>query len=789
MRTLSENRLSLIRDDVMKRGGSFIPDFHPFAHDVAAWRAMKQEGSSVVQMRAAFLPEEVKAATIRIYPHWRLAGEHLIPGQWGHSFGLTKDNPPVERLAELGLDPKQAPEIKEAASRFVQRGNSPLQAVGRAEAQSQVGVGNWSSASVVWAGGWVENHSIRDYAKVLRVGFAAMAKDVESRLAEGDIADPDFVRKENFWRAALSCCQAGVELGRRYAELARRLAENCGSRIADCGLNGNSKDNGNGQEALEIARLLRMAEACEQVPAKPARTFFEAVQSLWLAHILTAGEDCINANSIGRLDQILQPYYQADLAAGRITHAEAVELMEELACKLYLDYEVQAITLAGLNADGSQAANEMTDVILEATGNVGFVRDLSVRLSPQSDPKLVRRCAELVIKGGGIPFFFNDDCFVKAMSDRGIALEDARGYSPIGCIELTIPGKANPHAVSGWFSAAKCLELALFNGRDPRTGEQLGPNTGELESFTDCDQLEQALRRQMEHFAKKMVYGINRGELSQRERGPLPYWSLLTDDCVARGRDITDGGAVYYYHSVCFLGTANVADSLTAIRRLVFEGRRIAPAELLHALRSNFEGFEPIRQMLLSAPKYGNGVAEVDEVAARQNNWFIDTMDGFRSTLGGRFFVHLFSFRCNIEFGRSLGATPDGRRAGEPLAYSLSAQQGRDQKGVSAMMQSLARLPHSRAGGATAAIIDLDPKLVAPPDGAARLTQIIQAALAMGVGQLQFNVTTAERLRQAQQDPEKYGNIPVRVAGYSQMFKLLEPDLQEMVIARTKHQT
>jgi formate C-acetyltransferase len=804
---LLDGRLSAIRDDVMKRGGSFIPDRHPFEHDLAAWRAMKQEGSSVVQARAAFLLEEVKAATIRIYPHWRLAGEHLIPGQWGHSFGLTKDNPPLERLAELGVDPKLAPEIKEAASRFVQRGNSPLQAVGRADAKNLLGIGNWGQGGVAWAWGWIENHSIRDYAKVLRVGFAAMAQDIESRLAAADIAEPDFVRKENFWQAALSVCQAGVELGRRYAELARGMGVSpmCSTGVPPVSGQRKQQQQRNGKDRAEtalehtgkmpvpqpsdIARLTRMVEACEQVPAKPARTLFEAVQSLWLAHILTGGEDGINANSIGRLDQILWPYYQADLAAGRVTHDEAVELMEELACKLYLDYEVQAITLAGLNADGSQAANEMTDIILEATGNVGFVRDLSVRLSTRSDPKLVRRCAELVIQGGGIPFFFNDDCFVKAMSDRGIALEDARGYSPIGCIELTIPGRANPHAVSGWFSAAKCLELALFNGKDPRTGEQLGPCTGDFESFTDCDQLEQALQRQMDHFARKMVYGINRGELSQRERGPLPYWSLLTDDCIARGRDITDGGAVYYYHSVCFLGTANVADSLTAIRRLVFEGRRIAPADLLQALRSNFEGFEPIRQMLLSAPKYGNGVAEVDEVAARQGNWFIDTMDTFRSTLGGRFFVHLFSFRCNVEFGKAVGATPDGRRAGEPLAYSLSAQQGRDQKGVSAMIQSLSRLPHNRAGGATAAIIDLDPKLVAPPDGAARLTQIIQAALNMGVGQLQFNVTTVERLRQAQQDPEKYGNIPVRVAGYSQMFKLLEPDLQEMVIARTKHQT
>ncbi len=468
-----------------------------------------------------------------------------------------------------------------------------------------------------------------------------MAMDLESRLAAADIGEGDFPRKENFWRAALSVCQAALELGKRYAALVRTMAAQA-------------------DDGAEKARLSRMAEACERVPARPARNFFEAVQSLWLAHILTAGEDCINANSIGRLDQILWPYYQADRDAGGITRRQAVELMEELACKLYLDYEVQAITLAGLKPDGSQAANELTDIILDATGNVGFVRDLSVRLSPQSDPKLVRRCAELVVKGGGIPFFFNDDCFVPALAQRGIDLEDARNYSPIGCIELTIPGKANPHAVSGWFSAAGCLELALFNGQDPRTGEQVGPATGRFEDFASVADLHRAIERQMAHFAPRMVYGINRGELLQRERGVLPCWSLLTDDCIARGRDITDGGAVYYYHSVCFLGTANVADSLAAIGKLVFDERRIAPAELLAALRANFEGHEPMRQMLLSAPKYGNGIAGVDQVAADLDNWFIDHMDRYRSTLGGRFFVHLFSFRCNVEFGRAVGATPDG---------------------------------------------------------------------------------------------------------------------------------
>ena len=239
---------------------------------------------------------------------------------------------------------------------------------------------------------------------------------------------------------------------------------------------------------------------------------------------------------------------------------------------------------------------------------------------------------------------------------------------------------------------------------------------------------------------------------------------------------------------MAFLGTANVADGLTAIRKLVFEEKRITAGELLEALRADFEGFEPLRQMLLTrSPKYGNGVEEVDRVAAWVDERFIDLMDGFRTPLGGRYVVHLFSFRCNIEFGRATGAGPDGRKARTPIAYSLSAQQGRDRQGVTAMMQSLSRLPHARAAGATAAIVDIDPKVVQGPHGADLLAKIIRGAMDMGVGQLQFNVVTADRLRQAQEDPERYGNLVVRVAGYSQRFNLLTPDLQELVISRTKH--
>jgi formate C-acetyltransferase len=564
-------------------------------------------------------------------------------------------------------------------------------------------------------------------------------------------------------------CDAGIALGRRHAELARRLAREAA-------------------DPDERGRLESIAAVCARVPEYGARSLREAVQALWFAHVLTCAEDSINANSIGRLDQILQPYYQADLDAGALAPDDALELMEDLACKLYLDYDVQQICLGGQTPDGRDAANAMTCLILEATRRLGFIRCISVRLHARSPEPLVRAAAELVCEGGGIPFFFNDEAVIRALTDRGIALEDARDYAPIGCVEITIPGRANPHAVSGWLNAAKCLELALFDGVDPSTGQRFGPSTGPFASHESFESLLAAFRQQLDDFTQRMVYWCNRGELAQAERGPLPCWSTLTDHCIERGRDITDGGAKYVYHSIAFLGVPDAADALAAIRRLIYEERQVLPVDLLAALKADFKGYEALRGMLLSrAEKYGNDADGVDRLAADICRHFIETMDGFRSPLGGRYFVHLFSFVCNLTFGLSTGALPDGRRAGEPLAYSLSPHQGRDQEGVTAMMKSLAKIPHHLAAGSSAAIIELDPALVRGAAGVDRMASLIRTGVAMGIGQMQFNVVTAEALEKALADPERYGNIQVRVAGYSSKFRLLNRPLQEHIIARTKH--
>ncbi len=773
---LSE-RLARLKERVMQRQGSFAADSNPFLRDAALWCAAR-DGRSRVQVRAELLLQIVKRASIEIGADWTLAGEHLAPSVHGFGFAFQSEpcQAPLERLYELDIAPEDAPRVRDLVRNWLRcpgsvDGALGAYAVGMSRPGSERARSNCGTPpSFVYNGnGWIENHSVRDYAKVLRIGFSGIRREVEERLAVLPIADPETPPAESFLRAALSVCDAGILLGERYAEHARALAAQTDS-------------------ASERTRLLNMAALCDRVPAQGARSLAEATQSLWLAHILTCGEDSINANSIGRLDQILFPYYDADLQAERTTRAQALELMEELACKLYLDYDVQAITLGGLDAQGRDAVNELSYVILESTRNVEFVRDVSVRLHKGSPAPFVHLASEMVARGGGIPFMFNDDCFVKALTDRGIALEDARNYAPIGCIELTVPGRANPHAVSGWFNALKCLELALFDGRDPRNSQQYGPHTGLLTDMTCYEQLYQAYCAQVEHLAREMVYHCNRGELLQREWGPLPCWSTLTDDCIARGRDITDGGAVYNYHSICFMGTADVADGLAAVRKLVFEERHVSAEALLQALRDNWQGHEALRQRFLhDAPKYGNDIPEVDAIARQVGEHFIGLMDQMRSPLNGRYYVHLFTFLLNIGYGKATGATPDGRLAEEPLAYSLSAHQGRDEAGVTALINSVSRLPHDQSGGATAAIIEIDPKLVETPEGVDRLAEAIQSAIDIGVGQMQWNVTTVERLLLAQQDPEHYGNITVRVAGYSQMFKLVERELQNHIIARTKH--
>jgi formate C-acetyltransferase len=623
---------------------------------------------------------------------------------------------------------------------------------------------------VFFGWGYSLNHSVRDYAKVLTVGFEGIRRDIEAARGRLDWKRPEDIRRRLFLQSAHKIADAACQMGRRYADAARALAA-----ATDC--------------PHRRAELLAIAAVCDQVPARPARTFREALQALWFAHMITFWEDGLNANSLGRLDQILWPAYERDARENGLARDAALELLHAFHLKLYQTYDVQQATVGGQKPDGSDATNALSTLVLEAIRSLGLLRCQSVRVCRTTPPDLLRLAVDLVAEGGGIPFFFNDEAVVPALVAKGIPVEDARDYAVIGCVEITIPGRASPHAVSHMMNVAKCLEFALHDGFDPHTGQQLGPHTGDPRAFTAFDQLWDAYAAQLAWWAERAAYWSNCGELAQEDLDPLPYLSMLTDDCIARGLDIAWGGARYNYHSTCAIGIPNVADSLAAVRQLVFEEKALPMGELLDALRANFADREPLRQRLLHrAPKYGNDEPAVDDLAAAVARHYCETMHELRTVRGGRFHAHLFSFVWHVHpCGAGTGALPDGRRAGEPLAYSLSPMQGRDFQGLTAVLNSLARIPHHLAAASSSAIIEIDPALVGSDEGRERFAQALRTALDRGVGQLQFNVVTAETLEAARAHPGQYANLAVRVSGYSYRYTLLDPAMQAHILARTKH--
>ena len=617
--------------------------------------------------------------------------------------------------------------------------------------------------------GYSLNHSVRDFARVIDEGFEGIKAEIEAELAGLDWKRPEDIRRRLFLESALKIADAACQMGRRYADHARTLADQ-----ADC--------------PDRRAELLRIAEVCDRVPAKPARNLHEALQALWFAHTITFWEDGLNANSIGRIDQMLWPCYERDVRGNGLTRAQAVELLHCFHLKLYQTYDVQQGMVGGQKPDGTDATNDLSYLVLEAIRSLGLIRCQSVRVCSTTPPELLRLACDLVAEGGGIPFFFNDEQIIAALVDKGIPIEEARDYAAIGCVEITIPGRSFPHAVSHMMNVAKCLELALHDGFDTHTDRQVGPHTGDAAAFTSFEQLWDAYTAQLEWWCERAAYWSNCGETAQEDLDPLPYRSILTRDCVARGLDIAWGGARYNYHSTCAIGIPNVADSLAAVRRLVFGEQALTMAELLDALRSNFEGREDLRQMLLHrAPKYGNDEPYVDAIAADVARHYCETMHELRTIRGGRFHAHLFSFVWHVHpCGAGTGALPDGRRAGEPLAYSLSPMQGRDFQGLSAVLNSLARIPHHLAAASSSAIIEVDPKLL-EGEGRERFADAVRTALDNGVGQLQFNVVSAETLEDARAHPELHQNLAVRVSGYSYRFCLLDPAMQDHIIQRTKH--
>lgn len=626
---------------------------------------------------------------------------------------------------------------------------------------------NACTEGAVWSPGVAENHTVLGYEKVLKLGFSGILAEIENRLKKLDLNDGESIKKKLLLDCARDMAKSACGLGERYKHEAQEQLKTC-------------------MDYVRAQELKNMIDVLGSVPCNPARNFYEAVQSLWFAHIINTWEDGINANSIGRIDQILYPYYKKDLDDGRITREEAFELLCCLWIKLYRDYDVQQAMIGGVDKNGQDAANELSFMLLDVTDALDFVRCLSVRLHSGSPPALIKRALEIVGKGNGIPFFFNDDVMIPALVSNGVALEDARDYAAIGCVEITIPGKANPHAVSNRINLLKCLELALNDGRSITCGDQVGVHTGDPAGMKTVQDVIAAYEKQVEYFTKIACFESNRLEMQNSLTLPLVYKSILTEGCLESGRDFSDGGAMYNYHESMPMGIPNVADSLAALDTLVFREKKFTLPQVVQMMKDDFPD-EYVRQEFLNrAPKFGNDDDAADLFAADVLAHFCRTLKKIKGVSGLGFFAQPFTFLWLIEAGRMTAATPDGRRQGENIAYSISPMQGRDGSGLTAVLNSIAKLPANLAAGSTSAIIEVDPVLF-EPDKIEHMVVLLHTAFQKGVGQLQFNVTNAETLKKAQAEPDKYQNLAVRVSGFSQKFCLLDKSLQDHIIARTKH--
>ncbi len=755
-------RLLRRRDRVLASPSALSTDawWRPYYY-LQGWR--EAEGEPLPLRNAAGLARVIEKMPVRLAEEELLVGEHGNPPMFPNFGGEITLTQRAEIRAALPAWPAEELITWLQERPFAWQALAPV-----APPPPEMQAAREHGVIVVW--GTDLNHSIRAYEKVLRLGFSGLRAQVEEQLARLSPAAPEASHHRANLLAWQRLCRAAEGLGLRHAQAARERAAACADRA-------------------EAAEWEEVAVVCERVPALPARTFREALQALWFAHMITVWEDGVNANGIGRIDQFLWPYLEADLAAGRLTWQQAGDLLAALWIKLYQTYDVQQMMIGGQTADGQDAVNPLTYLVLDVTEALGFIRCLSARVHRGSPREFLSRCVDLLAHGGGIPFFFNDEALLPALTAKGIPLQDARDYAAIGCIEITIPGKANPHAVSHWINLLKVLELALNDGRDLLDGTQLGPRTGTLAEMRSMDEVLAAYAEQLRYFADWAVYGSNAAELAHRQQYRLPYLSLLTDDCVARGLDIIEGGARYNYHSSAAMGIPNVADSLAALETVVFSDRRVTPAEMLAVLRENFAGRADLLGYLRHrVPKYGNDQELPDRYAADLARQYCELLGGYRTVTGGTFFCHLFTFTLMLGYGKLTAASPEGRPAGEPLAYSVSPVQGRDREGFTAVLNSLARLPHHLAAASSSAILEAHPSLLQGREGHEAFVDMLTTAIDRGVGQLQINVVSAETLREAQRDPERYRSLCVRVSGFSQQFVLLEREMQDHIIARTKHE-
>jgi formate C-acetyltransferase len=554
----------------------------------------------------------------------------------------------------------------------------------------------------------------------------------------------------------------------------------------------------------ERAILEKIAATCRRVPAHAPRDFQEALQYYWFCHlgVITElnGWDAFNP---GHLDQHLLPFYERGLAEGKLTREGAKELLEAFFVKFnnhtapskvgvtaaesgtYTDFA--NINIGGLLADGSDGSNEVSHILLEIVDELHLLQpSTNLQVAAETPDEVLEHALRVIRKGYGFPSLFNADAAVAEQLRQGKTLKDARAGGCSGCVEVGAFGK-EAYILTGYFNLVKILEIALHDGRDPRTGQQLGPRTGEASAFATFDDLYDAFETQLRHFVDVKIAGNQVIARMYAREMPAPFLSVLIDDCIANGRDYNAGGARYNNRFIQAVGIGTITDSLAAIKGVVFEAEVVGLPQLVSAMEADFEGSEALRQRLVNrAPKYGNDDDRADELMRRVFDSTFDCIDGRPAGIGGVHRLEMLPTTSHVYFGSVTGATADGRRAGAPLSEGISPVQGADRNGPTAVFRSAAKMDHIKTGG-TLLNMKFTPSLIAGDEGIERLRHLVRGYFEMDGHHVQFNVVDAATLREAQADPDSHRDLIVRVAGYSDYFCDLSDALQEEIIERTEH--
>ena len=630
-------------------------------------------------------------------------------------------------------------------------------------------------------------HAILD-DKIYRKGMLDFKQDItENRKKLDFLHDPRAYEKDQEYQAMDICADAVMVFAQRYADEAAQLAQ---------------------QQTDPVRRkeLEQIAEVCTYVPAHAPRNFREALQSYWFVHLSVITElNTWDSFNPGRLDQHLLPFYEKGLQEGILSAEQAREQLQCFWIKFnnqpappkvgiteeqsgtYTDFAL--INMGGLRpTDGSNGVNDVSYMMLDVVEEMRLIQPSAcVQISTKNPDRFLRRACKVIRTGFGQPSVFNTDVIIEEMLQDGKSIRDARSGGPSGCVTVSAFGKESC-TLTGYINWPKILELACYNGNDPQTGRQIGPQTGDPRQFTSYEQFMEAYSKQLEYFIALKIRGNNVIERLFATHLPAPFMSILMDDCIARGLDYHNGGSRYNPTYIQGVGIGTMTDSLAAIKYHVFDQRDVTMDELLTVMQANFNEYETLRHTLLDhSPTYGNDDDYADSIAEDVFETYYGLLNGRPNTKGGKYRVNLLPTTVHIYFGQVVGALPNGRKAGEAVSEGISPSQGRDHHGPTAVIKSAARIDHARTGG-TLLNMKFNPHVLAGDDNVEKLLSLIRAYFKLGGHHLQFNVVNAETLRQAQEHPEQHRDLIVRVAGYSDYFVDVGRNLQDEIIARTEQQ-